>query len=107
MTKLTIKKLRSKAKLTWNKPVLVISRSNENIQAQIIHNETKKTVATSSSNTIKTGTKTEKSTKVGEMIAAKAKKLKIEALVVNRNGLLYHGRVKALVEAVKKSGITI
>jgi large subunit ribosomal protein L18 len=107
MTTLNIKKLRSKAKLTWTKPVLVISRSNQNIQAQIIDNTTKKTIAVVSSNTIKKGTKTEKATQVGDAIAVKVKKLKIESLVVNRNGLLYHGRVKALVEAVKKSGITI
>jgi large subunit ribosomal protein L18 len=107
MTSLKIKKNRSKAKLDYSKPVVVISRSNKNITAQLLLENGSKTALTVSSIKMDKMTKTEKSTKVGEMVAKKLKELKIESVLFNRNGLIYHGRVKAVAEAIRESGINI
>ena len=65
-----------------------------------------KTLASTSSLQIKEKmTKTEKSAKVGELIAGEAKKIGIEAVVFDRNGFLYHGRIKELAEAARKGGL--
>ena len=49
--------------------------------------------------------KTEQATKVGELIAKKAKEAGIEAVVFDRNGYLYHGRVKAVADAARNAGL--
>lgn len=102
-----IKKLRTSKRIDYRKSVLVVSRSNKNIMAQVLEPVTKRVIFTVTSSTMKKGTKTEKSTKVGEAIVKFAKKAKITEMVANRNGNLYHGRVQALFEAVRNSGIKI
>lgn len=102
-----VRKQRTKKKLSYKDSVLVVFRSNKNILAQILEPETKKTLTTVSSCNIKKGTKTERAEEVGKKIAEQAKKLKIGKLVFDRNGYLYHGRVKALAEAVRKEGVSI
>lgn len=104
----TIRKLRSKSKLAGNQnPVLIISKSNAHTLAQVYDPTTGKTLFGANSSNVKKGTKTERAEAVGQAIADAAKSKKIDRLVVNRNGYVYHGRVKALVEAVRKHGITI
>lgn len=102
-----IKKLRSKTKVDYNKSVLVVSRSNKNISVQLLEPVTKKVLFTVNSNNIKKGTKIEKATKVGQDAAKKLKSLKIESAVTDRNGYTYHGRIKAIFEAIKESGVKI
>jgi large subunit ribosomal protein L18 len=103
-----IRRNRSKKKLINNThPVLVISKSNANISAQIMDPNTGKTLFGSSSNTVTKGTKSEKAEIVGQSIAKTAQSKKISKIVVDRNGYVYHGRVKTLVESVRKHGITI
>jgi large subunit ribosomal protein L18 len=93
---------------TTAQPRLSVFRSNKEIYAQIINDETGTTlVATSSKNKdIKTkGSKSEVAAIVGKAIAEKAVKAGIEKISFDRNGYLYHGRVKALAEAAREGGL--
>jgi len=94
---------------TAAKPRLAVFRSNNNISAQIINDETKTTLVSASSLEkelkLKNGGNTEAATKVGELLAKRAKQAKIEKVAFDRGGFLYHGRVKALAEAVRAGGI--
>ena len=95
-------------------PRLVVYRSNTNIYAQLV-NDLKMTTLLSASSIDKdlkdpiekAANKIEKSAIVGNAIAAKIKKAKIGQIIVDRNGYKYHGRVKALTEAIRSADITI
>ena len=95
-------------------PRLVVYRSNSNIYAQLV-NDLKMTTLLSASSIDKdlkdpiekAANKIEKSTIVGNAIAAKIKKAKIGQIIIDRNGYKYHGRVKALTEAIRSADITI
>ena len=95
-------------------PRLVVYRSNTNIYAQLV-DDLKMTTLLSAScidkdlkdPIEKAANKIEKSTIVGNAIAAKIKKAKIGQIIVHRNGYKYHGRVKALTEAIRSADITI
>ena len=107
-------KYRIKHKNRSGHPRLVVYRSNANIYAQLVDDEKNITLFSASSidkdlkETIKkAGSKTEKSTIVGNAIAEKMKKAKINNIVFDRNGYKYHGRVKALTEAVRSADINI
>lgn len=96
--------IRKKISGTEARPRLTVFRSNSEIYAQIIDDTAKKTIASVSS--IKsTGTKTEQAKAVGAAIAEKAKAVNITNVVFDRNGFLYHGRVKALAEAARENGL--
>ena len=90
-------------------PRLNVFRSNGNIFAQIIDDEKGTTLVSASSIDkelkIENGGNIEAATKVGELIAKRAKKAKIETVVFDRGGYLYHGRVKALAEAARENGL--
>lgn len=96
--------IRKKLTGTAARPRLSIFRSNSEIYAQIIDDTTKKTILSVSSLKA-TGTKTEKAKVVGAAIAEKAKAANITNVVFDRNGFLYHGRVKALADAARESGL--
>lgn len=90
-------------------PRLTVFRSNNEIYAQIINDETATTLVAASSvqKDIKSakGTKIELATLVGKSIAEKAVKAGIENIAFDRNGYLYHGRVKALAEGAREGGL--
>ncbi len=87
-------------------PRLSIYRSNTNMYAALIDDETGNTLASASTLELKSKTNNiEDATKVGELIAEKAKKLKITKVVFDRGGYLYHGRVKALADAARSKGL--
>ena len=97
-----------------NLPRLVIYRSNSNIYAQLVDDRKKETILSASSvdKNIKklidkASTKVEKSKIVGEAIAEKIKEAKINKIIFDRNGYKYHGRVKAVTEAIRSAEITI
>lgn len=91
---------------TSTMPRLCVFRSNANIYAQIIDDTTGTTlVATSDLKLKKKGTKSENAKKVGEDIAKLALAKKIEAVVFDRAGFAYHGRVKALADAAREAGL--
>jgi large subunit ribosomal protein L18 len=92
---------------TAARPRLVVFRSLAHIEAQVIDDQSGKTLAASSDRLLKVkGTKTERATAVGTDIATKAKAAKITAVVFDRGGFQYHGRVKALAEAARAGGLT-
>ncbi len=93
-------------------PRLVVFRSNVHIYAQLIDDNEGKIIASASTNDKELSKtissiegKIKKSTEVGKTIGTKIKSQKIEKIVFDRNGYKYHGRVKALAEAVRESGI--
>jgi large subunit ribosomal protein L18 len=94
-------RVRAKISGSESRPRLSVFRSNTHIYAQVIDDVTGKTLCSASDLKIKKGTKTELATVVGNDVASKMKTLKIETIVFDRNGFKYHGRVKALAEAVR------
>lgn len=100
------------------RPRVVVFRSNRNLEAQLVVDNVPVTVqghegdfaskvlALSSTEKLKLkGATIENASKVGEDLAKKAKGLKVESIVFDRNGYLYHGVVKALAEALRKGGL--
>jgi len=101
-------RLRKKIKGTEVAPRLTVFRSNRDIYAQIINDVEGKTLVAVSSRDkdfSKTGTKTEVSKEIGKAIATKALEAGVTTVVFDRNGYLYHGRVKALAEAAREGGL--
>ena len=101
------KRIRKTVVGTTAKPRLSVFRSNKEIYAQIIDDEKQVTVVSASSLNEKAakGTKSEIAKSVGKEIAEKAKKAGIETVVFDRNGYLYHGRVKSLADAAREGGL--
>jgi len=91
---------------TAARPRLTVFRSNKQIYAQVIDDLTGKTLAAASSLAITDkAPKKEIAVKVGELIAQKSKEAGVETVVFDRNGYLYHGRVKDLADAARKGGL--
>ena len=92
---------------TAQKPRLSVFRSNKEISAQLIDDVAGKTLVSASSLTIKDakGTKSEVATVVGKDLADKASKAGIDSVAFDRNGYLYHGRVKALADGAREGGL--
>ncbi len=98
--------IRRKVSGTTQRPRLTVFRSNMQIYAQVIDDVHGKTLASASSLGIKDKmTKCEQAAKVGEMVAKKAQEAGISAVVFDRNGYLYHGRVKQLADAARNAGL--
>ena len=102
-------RVRNKISGTAERPRFNVYRSINNINVQIIDDVAGKTLAAASSK-VKSiadvkGTKTQKAEKVGEEIAKVALEKGISQVVFDRNGFLYHGRVKALADAARKGGL--
>jgi len=102
-------RVREKVSGTTEVPRLNVFRSNNNIFAQIIDDVKAVTLVSASSIDkelkIENGANTEAATKVGELLAKRAKKAKITKVTFDRGGYLYHGRVKALAEAARANGL--
>ena len=92
---------------TAEKPRLSDYRSNKEIYAQIIDDNTGTTLVSASSREkgIAAGNKTEVSASVGKALAEKAKAKGVEAVVFDRNGFVYHGRIKALADGAREGGL--
>ena len=90
---------------TAEKPRMNVFRSNKQIYAQIINDLTGQTLAAASSLGLEKMPKKEQAAKVGEMVAEKAQAAGISQVVFDRNGYLYHGRVKELADGARKGGL--
>jgi large subunit ribosomal protein L18 len=102
------RRVRGKVVGTAERPRLVVFRSNRGIFAQLVDDESGKTLAGASWVGLKgfKGDKTEQATEVGKQLAAAAKNAGIRSIVFDRGGYLYHGRVKALAEGAREGGLT-
>jgi large subunit ribosomal protein L18 len=102
------RRIRKKVFGTTAVPRLSVFRSNKQIYAQIIDDTTGKTLASAGSlkNDSANGVaKKEQATLVGKMIAENAVKAGIQQVVFDRNGYLYHGRVKCLADSAREAGL--
>lgn len=102
-----VKKQRTKNKINYKYPVVIVSRSNKNIVAQVLEPITKKTLFTSTSQGLKQVSKLNKSIKVGQEISNFLNSHNINKVVFDRNGFLFHGRVKVVVDTIKENKILI
>ena len=102
------RRVRGKISGSSELPRLSVYKSNKEIYAQLIDDNSGKTLASASSRekgVVANGTKTEVSAAVGKAIAAKAIAAGIENIVFDRNGFVYHGRVKALADGAREGGL--
>ena len=100
------KRVRNKISGTAECPRLNVFRSNKNIYAQLIDDVAGVTLASASSNEESiSGTKVEQATAVGKLIAERGAEKGLKAVVFDRGGYIYHGRVKALAEAARENGL--
>lgn len=105
-------RIKKKIKGTADRPRLVVYRSLNHVYAQLVDDVNSKTIASASSKSkeiedkLKNAKgKIDTSKEVGKLIGEKAKSAKIENIVFDRNGYLYHGRVKALADGARESGL--
>lgn len=104
-------RIRKKLSGTPERPRLIVFRSNKYIYTQAFDDVNHKCLTGIGSHigeiAEKDGNKTEKSKMVGKLMGEKLKEMGIEKAVFDRNGYLYHGRVKALAEGIRESGVII
>ncbi len=100
-------RIRSRISGTAQRPRLNVFRSAKHISAQLIDDVSSRTLAQASDGQLPKGkrTKSESATAVGALIAERAKALKINKVVFDRGGRLYHGRIKAVAEAARQNGL--
>lgn len=104
------RRIKSRMSGTADKPRLVVFRSLKHIYAQLVDDVTGRTLVSSSTAAIENdakGGKIERSKSVGMKLAEEANKQKITNAVFDRNGYLYHGRVKAVAEGAREKGLKI
>ncbi len=106
-------KYRIRKRLSGNedRPRMTVFRSNKQIYVQLVNDVTGETLISASSREKEIAgqkvNKTEQAKLVGKRIAEKAKEKGIENVVFDRNGYLYHGRVKNLADAARESGLKL
>ena len=92
---------------TAERPRLAVYRSNRHIYAQLVDDQSARTLAAASDLGTGAAKKTERAKQVGQAIAQRAKAAGIEQAVFDRGGRLYHGRVKAVAEGAREGGLSI
>jgi large subunit ribosomal protein L18 len=104
-------RVRGKISGTAEVPRLRVTRSNGNIYAQVIDDVARKTLVSASSldpefkKQDKSGATVEGAAVVGELVGKRALDAKIETIVFDRGGYIYHGRVKALADGARSAGL--
>ena len=98
-------RIRGRISGTAERPRLCVFRSNKQIYAQVIDDIAGTTLCSASSKGITEGNKSEIAAKVGEAVAKKAIEAGITTVVFDRNGFLFHGRVKSLADGARKGGL--
>lgn len=100
------KRVRSRISGTETMPRLAVFKANQHIYAQIIDDASGKTLAAASSKEVKTKmNKVDLSKEVGKLVAGKAMAKNIKTVKFDRGGFAYHGRIKALAESARESGL--
>jgi len=102
-------RVRKKVEGSASRPRLVVNRSTRHMFVQVVDDGAGKTLASASSmeSDVRTvdGDKTAKARKVGQLVAERAKAAGVEAVVFDRGGNRYHGRVAALAEGARETGL--
>ncbi len=98
-------RIRGKISGTAQRPRMCVFRSNKQIYVQLIDDLAGKTLCSASSKGIEQGTKCEIAAQVGKAVAEKAIAAGFTTVVFDRNGYLYHGRVKSLADAAREGGL--
>lgn len=102
-------RIHKKVRGTAERPRLVVYRSHRHISAQVVDDGTGRTVCAASTEGLRADLaglkKRDQAKKVGEVVAARCREKGIEAVVFDRNGFLYHGRVKALADGAREAGL--
>lgn len=102
---------RALKKVANGRPRLSVFRSSKHISAQVIDDRAGRTLASASTlekalrENLRTGADTAAAKAVGELVAKRAREQGIEAVVFDRGGYIYHGRVKALADAAREGGL--
>jgi len=102
------RRVRGKVRGTAERPRLVVFRSNRGVEAQLVDDQTGRTLASASWLALRKsfkGDKSEQAAQVGKQLAAQAKQAGIATCVFDRAGYLYHGRVKALADGAREGGL--
>jgi large subunit ribosomal protein L18 len=100
------RRIRKRIEGTPERPRLRVSRSTKHIYAQIIDDTTGRTLAATSSVALKiAGGNVDAAKQVGKSLGERAKEQNIEQVAFDRGGCLYHGRVKALADAARETGL--
>jgi large subunit ribosomal protein L18 len=100
--------VRAKVHGTAERPRLVVFRSNRGIEAQLVDDDTGRTLASASHLALAKsfkGDKTAQAKAVGKALGSAAKKAGVDTCVFDRGGYLYHGRVKALADGAREGGL--
>ena len=103
------RRVRGKIRGSAERPRLLVFRSNRGIFAQLVDDDTGRTLASASWTGLPKsfkGDKTEQAAEVGKQLAEAAKKAGVETAVFDRGGYLYHGRVKALADGAREGGLS-
>jgi large subunit ribosomal protein L18 len=98
-------RIRKKISGTAEKPRLVVFKSTKNMYAQLIDDVSGKTLASASTLKVSGNGNRDAAKEVGKQIAEKASTLKIENVVFDRSGYVYHGRVQAVAEGAREAGL--
>lgn len=102
-------RIRKKVRGSAERPRLAVFRSLNHIYAQVIDDNSGKTLATASSTEkalgLKSGGNVDAAKVIGKAVAERAQKAGVDNVVFDRGGYLYHGRVKALLDATREAGL--
>ncbi len=98
---------RKKVRGSDRRPRICVYRSNAQLYIQVVSDESGRTIAAASTLKVEGGRGVDAAKALGEEIADKCKALSIDHVVFDRNGYTYHGRVKAVADAVREAGISV
>ena len=104
-------RVRKKVSGTTSRPRLVVTRSSRHVFVQVVDDVAGRTLASASTMEADLrsfdGDKTAKARKVGELVGERAKQAGVEAVVFDRGGNRYHGRVAAIADGAREAGLTL
>jgi large subunit ribosomal protein L18 len=101
-------RLRKKIRGTAARPRLIVTRSTRHLYAQVVDDTRGVTMASASTYGLEVdGDKTAAARKVGELVAERAKAAGVSAVVLDRGGYQYHGRVRSLAEGAREGGLNL
>jgi large subunit ribosomal protein L18 len=103
------RRVRAKVRGSAERPRISVFRSNRGISAQLIDDDSGRTLAAVNwtEDALRSLTPTEQAQKAGELLAQRAKAAGVSTVVFDRGGYQYHGRVKALAEGAREGGLTL